>query len=526
MPIKTTINRPEGVGQFDPLKVSSDRLAVERARRHLLDFTTYTFPGYQTNWHHRVMCEYLERWAFGDLKRLMIFMPPRSGKSELVSRRLVSWLFGRNPNLSIIVASYSSDLASAMNRDVQNIIDDDAYQRVFPQTELFGKNIRAVARRSYLRNSSEFEIVNKKGAYKCAGVGSGITGRGFTHGIIDDPVKDRVDAESQAMSKRLWEWYTSTFYSRRMTDDARILITLTRWSERDLAGKLLDLAKSNPDAEQWTVVSFPMVAEDPLTPGDPRKIGDALWPERFSLESLVATKIAMGPYDWSALMQQRPTVPGGAIFDRSWWRFYHVREDIVEARNREAGMQLLTLYPENFDDQVQSWDLNFGDEGKDPSYVVGTVWGRVGADRFLLDMYRKQVDFPETLKQFEIMSQKWPLAVRKLVENRANGQAMISSLRHKIPGIIPVNPRGSKEIRARAAAPVAESKNIYLPHPDIQPWVSDFIDELADFPSGRHNDIVDTVSQYLNNTQLLQPVVLPKVPSKVVHVGSSGWRKY
>lgn len=503
----------------NPLKISSRSLELEMARRHLLDFTVATKPDYLVNWHHKLMCEYLERWAFGDIKRLMVFMPPRSGKSELVSRRLPAWLFGRNPDANVIGASYTADLASTMNIDVQRIMEDERYKEIFPNTFLWDKNVRASTSRTYKKNSDIFEIVNHAGVYKCAGIGGGITGRGFTHGIIDDPVKDRRDAESKTLSDRLYDWYTSTFYTRRMNDDARILITLTRWTQNDLAGRLIDLANSNPDAEQWTVVSFPMIAEDPITSGDPRKVGEALWPERFSQEDLKATRIALGSYDWSSLMQQRPTVSGGTIFDRSWWNYYHVNEDIVEHFDGKVGK--LVLLPEKFDDQTQSWDLTFG-AGTEADYVVGTVWGRVGSDKYLLDMYRKQIDFPETLKQFKIMDQKWPQANRKLVEAKANGRAMIDTLKHDIPGIIAVNPLGPKEVRARAAAPEVEAGNIFLPDSRICPWVHDLEDEFADFPNGRHDDICDTFTQYINNTRSIKRVVPPKVPSKIIRVGG-GW---
>jgi predicted phage terminase large subunit-like protein len=502
----------------NPVKISSSRYAVEKARRHLLEFTKFTMPEYEVNWHHELLCKYLERWAFGDIKRLMIFMPPRSGKSELVSRRLPAWMFGRNPNISIIGASYGASLASMMNRDVQRIIDDELYRKVFPNTSLWGKNVRTTAHGSYMRNSDIFEIVDHKGVYKCAGIGGAITGMGFTHGIIDDPVKDRKTAESRTFRETTWNWYTSTFYSRRINDDARILLTLTRWNQDDLAGRLIELANNDQNAEQWTIVSFPMIAEEVLAPGDPRKPGDALWPERFSLESLKATKISMGSYDWSALMQQSPTVSGGTIFNRGWWNFYHTNEEFVELHKKEK--QKVVLLPEKFDEVVQSWDLNFG-EGDETSYVVGQVWGSQGADRFLLDMYRGQIDFPRTLVEFRKMSATWPQAHRKLVENKANGRAMIDSLKHEISGIVAVNPQGSKEIRARAAAPSAESGNIYLPHSTIASWIHVFIDELAEFPTGKHNDIVDSFTQYVNATRRT-PIKLPRIPQKPIRV-AGGW---
>lgn len=448
---------------------------MELARRHLLDFTCYTYPGYQVNWHHQVLCNYLERWITGDLKRLMVFMPPRSGKSELVSRRLPAYIFGLNPNASIMATSYGADLASRMNRDVQRIIDSPLYADLFPQTTIWGKNIRTVATGTYLRNSDIFEIVDHRGVYKCAGVGGGITGMGFTHGIIDDPIKDRKEAESKAFRENLWDWYTSTFYTRR-EKDARVLITLTRWNEDDLAGRLLKLAQDDPKADQWAVISFPMIAEEG-NPIDPRKPGEPLWPEKFPPKELEAVKTVMGSYEWVALMQQRPTNPTGNILNRNWWKFY-----------KEL--------PSRFDIVIQSWDCTFkGTDGTD--YVVGQVWGKQKSSRYLLDQVRARMNFPATLQAIKSLSAKWPESVGKYIEDKANGPAAIDTLKAEIPGMIPVNPKGGKVVRVHAVSPYIEAGNVFLPDPSMAPWIHDFIEECSAFPGGKYDDQVDAMSQAL-----------------------------
>ena len=259
---------------------------IEKARRSLLGFTTYTYPDYQVNWHHKVLCGYLDHFVSGEIKRLMVFMPPRNGKSELVSRRLPAFILGKDPNASIIATSYTADLASMMNRDTQRIIDDDKYAELFPKTTLFGSNVRTVAKGSYLRNSDIFEVVGHKGVYKSAGVGGAITGMGCVYGIIDDPIKNRAEAESLTYRKALRDWYTSTFYTR-LEKDARVLITLTRWHEDDLAGRLLKLAQECPDADQWTVVNFPAIAEDTRHHDDTRNTGEPLWPDKYPLKELM-----------------------------------------------------------------------------------------------------------------------------------------------------------------------------------------------------------------------------------------------
>ena len=244
------------------------------------------------NWHHRLLCEYLDDFTKKKIRRLMVFMPPRHGKSELVSRKLPAYIFGCNPDANIISTSYSADLAQRMNRDVQRIIDSPAYGELFPETKLFGKNIRTVTGHA-LRNSDIFEIVGHRGSYRGAGVGGGITGMGGDYIIIDDPIKNREEANSSTYRKKLWEWYTSTLYTRQEKEGS-ILITLTRWHEDDLAGRLLELAEKDPQADQWEVLLLPAVAEKERHPRDPRQEGEALWPGKYPIDELMKIKATIG----------------------------------------------------------------------------------------------------------------------------------------------------------------------------------------------------------------------------------------
>jgi predicted phage terminase large subunit-like protein len=384
-----------------------------------------------------------------------------------------------------------------MNRDVQRIIDSPKYADVFPNTTLWGKNIRTVSQGTYLRNSDLFEIVDHRGVYKCSGVGGGITGMGFTHGIIDDPIKDRKEAESKAFREALWDWYASTFYTRR-EKDARILITLTRWNEDDLAGRLLKLAAEDPKADQWEVISFPMIAEEHKV-NDPRLPGAPLWPDKFPLSELEAVKTVMGSYEWNALMQQHPSTPGGNIINRGWWQFYKIA-------------------PTDCEQLIQSWDCTFKDsDGTD--YVVGQVWGRKGANRYLLDQVRARMDFPATIQAVRTLSAKWPFAHKKLVEDKANGSAVISTLKKEIPGLMPVNPLGGKVVRAQAVCPYIEAGNVYLPDPSIAPWIHDFIEECAAFPSSKFDDQVDSMTQALSDMMQQRQIAQFKSPT---NISSSG----
>jgi predicted phage terminase large subunit-like protein len=391
------------------------------------------------------------------------------GKSQIVSRHLPAYLLGRNPDAKIIACSYSAELASAMNRDVQRIIDDPRYREIFPDTTLSSANVRTFAG-NYLRNSDVFEIVGHKGMYLSSGVGGGITGRGFNSvGIIDDPIKNREEANSPTYRERIWDWYRSTFYTRR-EKGAKILLILTRWNEDDLAGRLLELQKNDPRADQWRVICFPAVFEgrDEYThPEDDRKVGDALWPSEYSLEDLNRIKASLGSYEWASLYQQHPTPQGGGIFMTSWWGFYDYGE-----------------LPGRFDEIIQSWDMTFKDAATS-DFVVGQVWGRAEERYYLLDQVRDRLDFPGTIRAVTSLSRKWPDAALKLVEDKANGPAVISMLKRELSGLVPVEPQGSKEARAYAVSALVEAGNVFLP--SRAAWLDDFITEAASFPNGRND---------------------------------------
>ena len=443
-----------------------------------MEFTRYTFPQYRTNWHHDILCSHLDRFVSGEIKRLMVFMPPRHGKSELVSRRLPAYLLGKNPDANIIACSYSADLASRMNRDVQRIIDTPEYHSVFPETTLYGGNVRTDIIGRPLRNSDLFEVVGHKGMYRGAGMGGGITGMGANYAIIDDPIKNAEEADSEVYRESQWEWYTTTFLTR-LEQGAGLLVTLTRWHEDDIAGRLLKLAKDDPKADQWTVVRFPAIADGTGYPEDEREEGEPLWEWKRTLDELGKIKAALGSYRFSALFQQAPSPAEGGTIKREWLTSHYY-----------------TVLPKSFQRVMQSWDCAFkGTEESD--YVVGQVWGKDGADYYLLDQVRARMDFPSTVAAITSLSAKWPQAREKCVEDKANGPAVIDTLRKKLSGLIAVNPEGGKEARASAVSPLLEAGNVHLPDPSLASWVHDFVEECAAFPKGANDDQVDAMSQAL-----------------------------
>lgn len=446
---------------------------MKLSRESLEHFTTWTFPQYEVNWHHRAIFDTLNRFIYTDeINRLMIFAPPRNGKSEVVSRRLPAFLFGINPRLNIISCSYSADLTSMMNRDVQRIIDSDEYKNIFPDVRLNDGNTRTTG--NWLRNSDIFEIVKHGGVYRSCGIGGGITGSGAQILIIDDPIKNQEEADSITYRNKLWDWYTSTAYTR-LEKNAKVILMNTRWHEDDLCGRLLALAKNDPNADQWHVLSLPAIAENERDPRDIRQPGEALWPNKYNLETLMKIKASVGNRVWNSLFQQRPSSTEGGIFKRHHWKFY-------------------SRFPEKFDMVLQSWDLTF--KNKETSDKVScSVIGKVGANFYLLDRLNARLSFVESLAAVRTMTQKWPGARAKLVEAKANGDALVDVLRTEIPGLILVEPHGGKVARAHAITPYHEAGNLYLPSPELATWVNEFIDEHANFPNGKHDDDVDSFSQ-------------------------------
>ena len=443
------------------------------AKKSFRHFIKLSKPDYEFNWHHLRLIEKLQAFADGKIKRLMVFMPPRHGKSELTSRRFPAWLLGRNPRAKIIATSYAAELASSFNRDVQRIIDEDKFQDLFPETKLNGANVRTT--KSWLRNNDIFEVVNHGGFYRCAGVGGAITGLGGDYLIVDDPFKNYEEAKSPTIRKKVFEWYTSTLYTRQ-EKNAGILIIQTRWHEDDLAGMLLQMQRKGGDfADSWEVINFPAVLEHP-TEDDPREVGQALWPNKYDERWMNITKTSLGSFQFSALYQQNPTPDEGQFVRASWLKSYGVT-------------------PDHFEKVCMSWDMTFGSEKKSADFVVGAVYGKVGSSVYLIDKIRGQWDFPETIAQFKRLVAKHPKVNAKLIEAKANGQAVIDSLKKEIGGIIPVVPTSSKSSRLAACQPYYEAGNIFYPSPMIAPWVGQHIDELVGFPNVKNDDSVDAETQ-------------------------------
>lgn len=417
--------------------------------------------------HLALLDDYLCQLARGDIKRLMVFMPPRHGKSLLCSQYFPAWYIGRYKG-RVILTSYEASFAASWGRLARNVLTEWG-------PPIFGVH---VAQDSSAADHWELEgAEGQRGVMFTAGVGGAITGKGASLLIIDDPVKNMDEASSVTYRDKAWQWYTSTAYTR-LEPNGRVLVIQTRWHEDDLSGRILSQSADAGDGEPWTVVSLPAIAEraeEYHIAGDApfvRAEGDPLWPERFPRERLAAIRADVGGLVWSALYQQHPTPPEGGTFKREWFT----------RRYRELP-QLTTV--------IQTVDSAFK-EGTASDYSVIATWGTDGRDYYVINIWRKRVAFPELVAAIRDQAALFhPSAI--IVEDRASGQSAIQVLKREtnLP-IIAVQPNGSKENRADAASPVFEAGKVLLP--ENAPWVAEWIEEHVNFPRASHDDQVDTSS--------------------------------
>lgn len=453
----------------------------------------FTTPNYKMGWVHREICETLEQFLQdvrdGKSPRLMISMPPRSGKSELVSRKFPAYAFGVDPDLQIIATSYGADMAQRFNRDVQRVIDNDLYHAVFPETSLNKANVRSTSKGAYIRTSDLFEIVGHTGSYRSCGVGGGITGMGADILIIDDPVKDRKSANSATVRQSIYEWYTSTAYTR-LSPGGGVIVMCTRWHVDDLLGMLLKEEQNGGD--KWHVINYPAIAEH----DEPhRRAGEALHPERYPLDSLLKIKGAVGSADWASLYQGRPTVLGGNIIKSGWFKRY---KQLPELKYRLVDADTALKTKEANDFSV----FGCGGLGKEGNLYI-TDWRRGKWEA--PDLKRNAIDF--WIKQ---LAMKNGVCRDFCVEDKASGTGLIQEIKRGTP---PIPIRGierdtDKLTRLQDVLGYIEAGRVYIP--ENAPWVSDFIAECEAFRGDMkhaHDDQVDVLVDLITLT-----LGVPKTP--------------
>lgn len=401
------------------------------------------------------MAQELENVEKGLVDRLMILMPPRHGKSELSSIRFPAWYLGRNPDKRIISMSYSADLASEFGRKTRDLVENPLYGLVFPNVSI-NKNTRAV-------NAWD---LTADGGYRGVGAQGGATGKGAHLFLIDDPIKNIEEAESEVYRAKLFKTFQAVAYTR-LEDAGAIILIMTPWHKDDLAHRLLQAEKDGGD--KWRVVKFPALAtEDEQF----RSKGEALWHGKYNESDLHRIKRNIGSRYWDALYQQNPTSEEGGIFKRAWWNYYR------ELPKYQART-------------IQVWDTAQKDKTQN-DYNVCTTW--VEGDKYyhLVDVFRERMGYPELKRKALQLADKYkPNAI--LIEDKASGISLIQDFQadSKLPVIpIPVNAGDDKVVRANTVSAFVEAGNVAIL--EGAHWVNDFIDELADFPNAKHDDQVDS----------------------------------
>ena len=451
----------------------ADKALLEAALRN--DLTAFTQRCFQTvvpgqqflpNWHIDAITYQLERVRRGEIRRLIITLPPRNLKSICASVAFPAFVLGHDPALRIVCASYSQDLTAKHARDCRAVVESAWYQQLFPRTRIDPRK----------NTEAEFETT-ARGYRLGTSVGGTLTGRGGNLILIDDPLKP-AEAMSETRRAAVTEWYDTTLSSRldRKTQDAIVLI-MQRLHVDDLVGHVLE------KGPKWTHLNLPAIADasQEIELGDGttyrREVGEILHPEREPMAVLEELKAAMGSHGFSAQYQQTPVVPGGELIKQDWFRSYAQRPE-----------------PGQGDRIVQSWDTA-SKANKTNDFSVCTTWLIRGSDYYLLDVLRKRLEFPDLRRRILAHAKRYK-AKAVLIEDASSGAALIQDLRRegKIRPIA-IRPDRDKIVRLEAQSAVIEAGHVLLPK--SAPWLDDFLLEVLAFPHGRFNDQVDSLSQFL-----------------------------
>lgn len=430
----------------------------------------------------------------GQNRQLVVSMPPRAGKSTMTSNWAPLWMLQRHPEWKVVMTSYDGGLPTGWARGMRTLIEDH------PDLGIALKRDGGAG--------GKWSTLEGGGMYT-VGIGGSLTGRGARVMIIDDPISDFAAAHSPRIRQNLWNWWLSVAQTR-LEPPYLVLVTMTRWHESDFAGMLLS-PDFEGDPKNWEQIVLPAIADnaDDILG---RKEGDPLYSPLVdetrseALDRWDDTKRAVGTYTFSAMYQQRPAPQQGAIFNTSWWRYW-----TIDPSKATSDGQIVYVDPHTFGGSrwIDSWDMTFKGGTDSGDWVVGQRWVKHEANRYLVAQKRGRWTFTQSLEEIlqwaktdnPIQSPFGQYVRERLIEDTANGPAIMNVLHDKVSGLVPVRPRASKEARARAVTPEVESGNVYLPHPTDpgNEWVSDLVSELRNFPFDAHDDQVDALTQALAN---------------------------
>lgn len=447
-----------------------------KAKTDLLALTQYLNPKYRVNWHHKEVADQITDFILAPGGgKMIICLPPQHGKSELASRNTPAFALGNFPHWRIACVSYAADLARSFNRDVQRIMMHEDYRKVFPNTRLSDK--RAVNDTKYdtLRNTNEFEVIGYDKSYRSVGIGGGLSGRSVDLGIIDDPIKDRKEAESEVIRNTVWDWYLNV-YVPRTHNDSKTIVIMTRWHEDDLVGRIL----KQEDAHEWKVIKIKAIKENEPDDGiieDPRKPGEALWPQKHSLEKLKKLEAA-DDYAFSSLYQQEPSKKGGNKIKDEWFKIQH-HTTIPEFGKRDIWV-----------------DGAYTEKTKnDPSGFMITQFDEFAQILYVIFATSKRYEMPAALKYISELARLYGIDSRSRIffEPKASGKSMKQMIFVEDPYLNPVEidshlVNEGKESRIQVSAPKTEAGRVVLIEGH---WNNNFIAQNTKFPNAKHDEYVD-----------------------------------
>lgn len=438
---------------------------------------------FKPSWHLEAVCEHVQACLEGQIKDLIINIPPRCSKSSIVSVASPTWWWGpmNHPDAKFLTMSYGQDLSTRDSVKSRRLIQSQWYKKKWGDRFKLAFDVNLKKR-----------YENDKGGYRIASSVGGLgTGEGYSILVVDDCQK-ADDADSDVALNNVIEWWKGTMSTRANdAETSRRMIIMQRLNQRDLVGHI-----EEEESDGWTILKLPMRYEpriwvSPLGWQDPRtEEGELLAPNRFSEEAVSRLERQLGPYKAAAQLQQRPAPAGGGKIKSDWFRYYY---------NPPGGFEVV----------IQAWDL-IQDDTEGADYVAGTVWGKRGGDRYLLDLKREKLDIVATCHAIAAMFKKWPMSRAVLIENKANGPAVMKLLKNpewirilgvQVTGLVAVDPKeygGSKDARLAKCIPELSSGNVLFPHISVAPWIKIVEQELTMFPKAAHDDTVDSLTYALN----------------------------
>jgi predicted phage terminase large subunit-like protein len=518
---------PKELSSFNISQIE-DELKKEMARRKLSEYSKQAWhvvepaTKYIDNWHIDAIAEHLEAVTDGQIKRLLVNIPPRCEKSLNVAVFWPTWVWGpkEKPSVRWLFASYAESLSLRDSLKCRNVIRSEWYQKNWG-------NVYKLAGDQNEKRKFENNKTGHRLATSVTGLG---TGEGGDVIVIDDP-HNVIDGESDAIRETTLLWFNEVIPSR-LNDPktGAIVIVMQRVHERDVSAEAIKQGN-------YVHLCLPMEYEPkrmivtPIGFNDPRtKEGELLWNERIGEKEVEGYKKSLGSYAYAGQYQQRPTPRGGGMIKRWWWKYWVPKgRKFPPIYEKDASGNLVECkvveLPDQFNIKIQSWDMSF-DDTENSAFVVGQEWGQWVADRFLLDQVRSQMDFPTTIKEFIDFNKKWPDTSHKIVEKKANGAAVIKTLNQTISGIVPREPEGDKVARMAAKSAVIESGNVYIPHPALYSWVEEYLSEMTAFPKSAYKDQVDTTSQALMELSYDYPAPVKTILDEIAEIHGKASPEY